>query len=47
VGYTWNHVSRIHSILVLDEAEAVHELDLGDFACAVGSKMRFDIVLGS
>ncbi|KAK5626186.1 hypothetical protein RRF57_001901 [Xylaria bambusicola] len=46
-GHTWNHIARIHSILVLDEAETVHKLDLGYFTSAVSSEMRFDILLGS
>lgn len=43
---TRNDVSRIHGILVLDEAEAIHELDLGDLASAMGSEVAFNIGLG-
>jgi len=43
---TGNHVARIHRILVLDEAEAIHELDLGDFAGSMGCEMVFNIALG-
>lgn len=43
---TRNDVPRVHGILVLDEAEAVHELDLGDLASAMGCKVAFNIGLG-
>jgi hypothetical protein len=44
---TWHHVSGVHGVLVLDEAEAVHELDLGDFTGPMGSEVLFNIGLGS
>lgn len=31
---TRNDVPHVHSVLVLDEAEAIRELDFGDFASA-------------
>ncbi len=40
-------IARIHSILVLDKAEAIHELDLGNLAGAMGVEMVLDIGLGS
>lgn len=43
---TGNDIACIHCILVLDEAEAIHELDLGDFASAMGLEMGLDIGLG-
>lgn len=43
---TRNDISGIHGILVLDEAEAIHELDLGDLASAMGRKVGFNIGLG-
>jgi hypothetical protein len=46
-GLTWNHIACIHGILVLDEAEAIHELDLHDLACAVGVEVVLNIGLGS
>src|SRR4051794_18158734 len=44
---TRNHVASIHSILVLDEAKAIHELDLGDLAGAMSVEMGFNIGFGS
>jgi hypothetical protein len=43
---TRDDVTRVHGVLVLDEAEAVHELDLGDFAGAMRLEMRLDFGLG-
>lgn len=45
--YTWNHISRIHCIFILDEAETIHQLDLHYLASTVGTKVRLDILLGS
>lgn len=42
---TWNDISGVHCILVLDEPKTVHELDLGYLASAMGSKMRLDVLL--
>jgi hypothetical protein len=44
---TWHNIPRIHGILVLDEAEAVHELDLCDLTGAMGREVSLDIGLGS
>lgn len=44
---TWNNITSIHGILVFDEAEAIHQLHLGDFPGAMGRKMGLDIGLGS
>ena len=38
---TWNNVSRIHCIVILDKPEPIHELNLGDIA----SSMRFEVFL--
>jgi hypothetical protein len=43
---TRNNVTRVHRVLVLDEAEAVHELDLSDLASAMGLEVGLDICLG-
>jgi len=40
-------VTRVHCIFVLDEAKAVHELDLGDLASAMGVEVVLNIGLGS
>lgn len=43
---TWNHVSSIQRILVLDKTEAVHKLDLGDLTGAMLGEMGLDVGLG-
>jgi hypothetical protein len=45
-GHTRNNIAGVHGILVFDEAEAIHELDLGDFAGTMGRKVRLNIGLG-
>jgi len=42
----WNDVTRIHGIFILNEAEAIHELDLGDLPSAMGREVILDILLG-
>lgn len=47
-GYSvksWNDVTRVHGILVFDEAEAVHELDLEDLAAMCAEEL-FDFGFG-
>ena len=44
---TWNNVSRIHGVFVLDEAEAIHELNLGNLARAMSVEVILNIGLGS
>jgi hypothetical protein len=46
-GHTRDNIASIHRILVLDEAEAVHEFDLGDLSGAMGIEVGLDISLGS
>ena len=46
-SHTRNDIASIHSILVLDEAEAVHELDFGNLSRAMSVEVGFDISLGS
>lgn len=41
-----NYVTRVHCILVLDEAEAIHQLNLSDLAGAVGLEMGLYLGLG-
>lgn len=43
---TRDDVTRVHSVLVFNEAETVHELDLGDFAGSVSLKMGLDFGFG-
>jgi hypothetical protein len=45
-GHTGNHIAGIHSILVFDESEAIHELDLGDLSGAMSVEMGLDISFG-
>jgi len=44
---TGNNVARVHGVFVLNEAEAIHELDLGNLACAMGVEVVLNIGLGS
>jgi hypothetical protein len=41
-----DNVTSIHGVLVLDETEAVHELDLGDLARAMGLEVGLYVCLG-
>lgn len=43
---TRNDIARIQSILVLDEAEPIHELDLGNLAGAMAVEVVLNIGLG-
>lgn len=46
-GRTRHDIARIHRIFVLDEAKAVHKLDLGDLASAMSVEVVLNIGLGS
>lgn len=46
VELTWNDVASVHGILILNEAEPVHQLDLCDLSGAMGTKVRLDVGLG-
>jgi hypothetical protein len=46
IKLTWNNIPSIHGIFILDESKAIHQLDLGDLARFVGSKVGFNIGLG-
>jgi hypothetical protein len=43
---TRNDVAGVHGVLVFEEAEAVHELDLGDLTSSMAGKVVLDIGLG-
>lgn len=43
---TWNDITGVHGIFVLDETEAVHQLDFGDVASAMGREVGLNIGLG-
>jgi hypothetical protein len=43
---TRDDVTRVHCVLVLNEAKAVHELDLGDFTGAMSLEVGLDFGLG-
>lgn len=43
---TWNNIASIHSILILNEAEAVHELNLCDLASSMSLEVSLNICLG-
>lgn len=36
-------IPSVHGILVLNEAESIHKLDLGDLACAMGREVRLNV----
>lgn len=40
-------ISCIHGVLILDKAEAIHKLNLGDVAGAMGVEVVLNIGLGS
>lgn len=42
---TWDNILRIHRIIVLEKAEAIHELDFFDITGAMRTKVLFDIGL--
>lgn len=44
---TRNDIASIHCVAVLDEAEAIHELDLSDLTGAMGLEVVLNIGLGS
>lgn len=46
VELTRNDITGIHGILVFDESETIHELDLGDFSGAMSVEMGLDISFG-
>jgi len=43
---TRDDITRVHGILVFNESKAIHELDLGDFARAMGRKVILNISFG-
>lgn len=42
--HTWDNVPRIHRIFIFNETKSVHQLDLCDFAGAMGAEILFDIL---
>lgn len=43
---TRNDISSIHRILVFDEPESVHQLDLCDLPRAMATKVFLDVLFG-
>jgi hypothetical protein len=43
---TWNHISRIHGILIFEKAEAIHKFDFCNLASSMALEMLFDVLLG-
>ena len=41
------NIARIHGVFVLNKAEAIHELDLGNLTGAMGVEVVLNIGLGS
>lgn len=44
---SWDNITSIHGIFVFNEAEAIHELNLGDLAGAMGVEVVLNVGLGS
>jgi hypothetical protein len=44
---TWDDILRIHGVLVLNKAEAIHEFDLGNLPGAMGVEVVLNVGLGS
>jgi hypothetical protein len=42
---TWHDITSIHSIIVFDEAKAVHEFDLGDVTGPMLLEVFLDFLL--
>lgn len=42
---TWNNITRVHRVLVFDEAETIHQLDFHNFAGAMGTEVILDVGL--
>lgn len=40
------NIPGVHSVLVLDEAKAIHELDFSDLAGAMGGEVSLHVGLG-
>lgn len=40
------NITSIHGILILNETEAIHELDLSDLTCAMRCEVGLNIGLG-
>ena len=43
---TWNHILCVKRILILEKAEAIHELDFLDGSTAMCTKVFFDVLFG-
>ena len=41
------YIARVHGVFVLDKAEAIHKLNLGNLARAMGVEVVLNIGLGS
>lgn len=44
--HTRNDIASVHCVLILNEAEAIHEFDLGDLTSAMCLEMSLDVCLG-
>jgi len=44
---SWNDIAGIHFILVFDETETIHELDLLDFGIPMLGEVGLHLCLGS
>ena len=44
--HTWDYILSIHGVFILDEAEAVHELDFLDDASTMMAKVFLNVGFG-
>lgn len=44
---SWNNIAGIHWVLVLDETEAIHKLNFGDFSGSMSREVSLDVGFGS
>ena len=44
---TWDDISCIHGIFILDETETIHKFDLCYFACAMRVEVVFNLLFGN
>ena len=42
---TRHDIPSVHGVFILDESEAIHELDFRDLSCAMLSEVRLDVLL--
>jgi len=46
-GLTWDNVSSIQRIFILNETKAIHNLDVGNLASALAVEVIFNVLFRS